>query len=294
MSESKGANGLERFIDIVDDLLRHKSVLGRHEWLRNYLRRPYHKLINIHGKGITVNIGGCVRTKLPPEFSGKFIESYESKCVEVLSKWCNNSDSGVFVDIGCSLGYISCAALFSNPSVEVIAIDSDLQSLKSTQRVCHYARGSRLTVIYGLISDNSSSFVNYKTVIEETLGRLNQPGLTGDPGTHSYVCLNTDGKTKTPVPIFSLDDLFSENYLVKRPLFIKCDVEGGEWFVVNGAKTTLNKLSPTLLLSIHPGLLAKYNRTASDISYLLSAHGYDIKVLSVDHEEHWLCEKRAT
>ncbi len=45
--------------------LRHLPILERSTWLWNLLRKPYHKLLNIKGKGVKMTINNLDITLLP-------------------------------------------------------------------------------------------------------------------------------------------------------------------------------------------------------------------------------------
>lgn len=281
---------LDRITEIVDHLLRHKALLGRHQWLRDFLRAPYHRLINWHGRGCPVRVGGIVEGRLPPEFSGKRVETYETAEFAVLNKWCRNNRHGMVVDVGCSIGYYACAALFSSPSVEVIAIDADLNSLKAAQRMCSYGGLDRLKLIHALIADVSSVAVDCHLAVQTTSKALASPDVSGDLAATNYRNLDINKRLPVDVPTYRLDELVKLNGLNARPVFIKVDVEGAEWFVLEGARRILERDSPEILLSVHPAFLTNYGKSKSEVASLLAEVGYNFEVLGIDHEEHWLCK----
>src|SRR4029077_12887077 len=90
-----------------------------------------------------------------------------------------------------------------------------------------------------------------------------------------------------------LDDLFANNVPEKRPILIKCDVEGAELLVLLGGETLLRRVHPDLLLSIHPTALPSYGHSKNEIEGFLKHLGYEIRCLAVDHEEHWWCVFRS-
>jgi FkbM family methyltransferase len=279
----------QRLLEELDDIIRHRGALGRHTWLRNLLRRPYHRLINYHNRGLTVRIGGCIAVQLPAEYSGKHVESYESAEFGILKGWCEGQPGGVFVDVGCSIGYYTCAALFSSVTVEVLAIDSDIESLKATERLCAYApAGQRLSLIQGMITNAPSDLCTLEAAVRATADALARPGVTGDVAATNYRCLDPSGIQPSDLRAFRLDDL-TQHLESERPMLIKIDVEGGEWFVLDGAKTTIARYAPTILLSVHPAFLPRYEQSLRDIEAILGAAGYTWKLLAEDHEQHWLC-----
>ena len=70
---------------------------------------------------------------------------------------------------------------------------------------------------------------------------------------------------------------------------IKCDVEGAELLVLQGVTRILAEFRPTLLISVHPPYLPRFDGSVEEISALLAGAGYNARVIDIDHEEHWLC-----
>jgi len=110
----------------------------------------------------------------------------------------------------------------------------------------------------------------------------------GSIGPTRYVCLS-DSEALS-IPKYRLDDLLKGEALERRQILVKCDVEGAEMLVLSGARSFLQKSRPALLLSVHPSVLPDYGHTKEQISTFLANLGYDVSVISVDHEEHWWCK----
>ena len=284
----------QRIAEKFDDAVRHRSVFGRNEWLRNLLRKPYHRLINLHGRGITVNLGGCVSARLPPEYASKLMEEYERAEFEQIHAWCAANPAGLFVDVGCSQGYMSCAALFCSSRVEILAIDSDTASLKCARRVCHYApENSRLHLLRCLVAGKSVRVADWRSLASETEKLLASAPGHGEPGSHHYIKLN-DEQAAQAIPRFTLDDLLAREIEASRNMLVKCDVEGAEHEVLLGAARLMAVAKPPLLLSVHPHHLPGFGRTPEQISTLLAARSYTSLLLATDHEQHWHCLPAAT
>ncbi len=268
--------------------IRHAPGLEQAEVLWNLLRKPYHQFLNSSGTGVTVSVGGSCIVRIPPEFCGGDWESYEPEAINALVSWLEKHPAALLLDIGCAIGLFSVASLFVSDQLEVVAFDSDLASLKATQRMCQYTSGNRLQLIHGFVSNEHLSELGLNAASAKTQQALSTSSVTGDPGTNAYICI--DGNTDYTIPTNSLDGLFREN-LPSRPILLKCDVEGAELLVLHGAEKLLKHLSPQLLLSVHPSALPSYGHSVSDVREYLEAAGYQIKLLAVDHEEHWWCEK---
>jgi FkbM family methyltransferase len=282
----------DRVFHLVDVALRRKLRLGQIKWLRSILLKPYRKLINCHGRGVLMNIGGCVPARMPAEYAWRAVEDYEPETISSLKKWMAAAEQPLLVDVGCSVGFVCCAGLFSNLKARVVAIDSDLQSLKAAQQLCSYAPdvGERLSLIWGFVSNEPTVKCDFRQGNEITIEALKKPGITGNPESVHYVCLDLATPDEESFPRHSLDNLIPAESPPGQTILIKCDVEGAELLVLRGAERLLAERHPTLLVSVHPSALPRYGTTKEEVRSFLLARNYEVSVIAVDHEEHWWCE----
>jgi len=215
--------------------IRHTPGIENAEWLWHLLRQPYHRFLNLSGKGVSIPVGGSCFVRIPPEFSGAHWELYEPESIKAIVNWLKEHPTALFLDIGCAIGIFSTVALFASEQVEVFAFDSDLSSLKATERMCQYAVGNRLELIYGFISDKHVSELPLRTITAKTWEAITASSATGDPGTNTYVCLY--GNTDNTIPTHSLDGLILTESFMNRSILLKCDVEGAELLVPCGVNT---------------------------------------------------------
>ena len=135
--------------------------------------------------------------------------------------------------------------------------------------MCRYATGDRLRLIYGLVTDNSSSkalLAGAEHVTTKLLASAPNRVKT------RYICLN-DASDTSQIPRLSIDRIMADRSFSKTPTLIKCDVEGAEMFVLSGAREFLCSARPDLLISIHPSALLEYGQSSSNVYglYRLSA-----------------------
>lgn len=282
------------FFDLLDKLIRRNPLVPHAPWLRRALRGPYHKLMGLNSKGLPLAIGGSLKVRLPAEFCAKELERYEMVTAAAVREWISHNKGGLFVDIGCSYGYFSCGLLFHDPSATVMAIDSDLPSLTITRYVCSLAPAvdQRLELYRALIgTDSQTTDVSASMIREKTVNALKKKELKARPDLTNYV--NFDTKIdERELPRISLDTFLLERLdKTRTKCCIKCDVEGAEQIVLEGSSTLLRKHDPTLLISVHPQYLPKFGGSTNSIRRLLESNGYEIEVIGIDHEEHWLCGK---
>jgi FkbM family methyltransferase len=274
-------------VSVVRQISRRvRHVRGIENWNRlwDIVRGPYQCVLNAGG-GVEITVSNCATIRIPAEYSGADWENYERETIRLAADWAHRSRHGLFLDIGSGLGIFSAVILFTNSDTEVIAFDSDLASLVATRRFCKYATG-HLRAIYGFVADAGLGKTLSEAMAQSELALL-RGNPSGDVGTTKYVCLS-DGADKD-IPRNALDDLLRDEELGVRPILIKCDVEGAELIVLQGARDTLARYHPALLLSVHPQALPQYGHTKESVSEFLQELGYKITVVAIDHEEHWWC-----
>ena len=274
--------------------IRHLPGLDGAEGLWRLLRKPYHQLLNRGGKGVCIRVSGKAAVWIPAEFAGGDWEQYEPDSVAWYADWVRCHPASLVLDVGSSIGILSAVALFADPTVEVVAFDSDLNSIAATRRLCQHASGRRLRLIHGFVGEMATENVPLATAMRVTEQALARTGARGDVDETRYVCLtDTDADS---IPCRRLDDLFANENVEDQTMLIKCDVEGAELLVLSGAETLLSRARPQLLLSVHPAALPQYGHTKEAVRSFLERSGYDIRCIAVDHEEHWWCtpERNAT
>ncbi|MDC0628279.1 FkbM family methyltransferase [Pelagibacteraceae bacterium] len=95
-----------------------------------------------------------------------------------------------------------------------------------------------------------------------------QPTNYGHPVYSSEIKNNSEDKI---IESFKIDDLLKKYSL--NPNFIKIDVEGAEFEVLQGAKNTLKNYKPLIMLEKHPTLIPK-NISLNTIDNFLNEAGY--------------------
>ena len=275
-----GARTVRQFAQFV----RHAPVINQAEWLWTIARKPYHRLLNIRNRGVSVLVGNAVAVRMPPDSAHQQWESFEPAAVGRFASWVRENPGGCVLDVGCSVGIYSAVALFEG-NVEIVAIDSDIASLAATKWLCQYGEPSRLHLVYGLVSNDVSGDKSLNAAIERTAKLL--AGSKANRDHARFICLG-DPETDD-IPRTSIDQLVCDSEKSQRKILIKCDVEGAELQVLTGAKETLQRFHPDLLVSVHPTLMSKYRHSKSDLQRFLYDFGYKISCIAIDYEEHWWC-----
>jgi FkbM family methyltransferase len=137
----------------------------------------------------------------------------------------------VVVDIGANVGYFSLlAAVLAGKTGRVFAIEPSPRNADYIRRHVRLNKFSTVTVIEAAISDRSG----------EAFFDLGASIATGH--------LSESGQIR--VDLVTLDSLLAEETLLP-PDFIKIDVEGAEFAVLQGAKDVLSQHQPVLFMDTH-------------------------------------------
>jgi FkbM family methyltransferase len=77
-------------------------------------------------------------------------------------------------------------------------------------------------------------------------------------------------------PSLTIDQVVNERGL--HPRFVKIDVEGAEWFVLQGMLATMQQHRPTIMLEVHPTFQPD-GITTADVENLIGDNEYDCQIL---------------
>jgi FkbM family methyltransferase len=231
-----------------------------------------------------MDLGGA-RVLIPVEFADQGWDLYERPAMRTFVNWIRANPDGAVLDVGCARGLYSHVALSVSKEISVIAIDADIASIASLERLTKGIPPGRLTVLSCLVGDvPTSQHMGFADCRSETRRRLDQGEGRGDP---QYVCIGT----ALPLSVFTLDAL-QPNDAGKQTL-LKMDIEGAELLALRGAERLLARKNVSLLLSVHSNLMVQFGHTRAMIEQFLGERGYRIELLAVDHEEHWWVSRGA-
>jgi FkbM family methyltransferase len=196
----------------------------------------------------------------PSSYSDFILGIYEPGCTEVLRKCAK--EGSLCVDVGANLGYFS---IFMSRLIgergQVIAFEPMPDTVKMLRENVQANDLRNVTVVAAAASDESGPvefFSEPSQSMTKTASMLND---------------RFQGISQTTiVSSIRLDDYFAG--AARLPDFIKIDVEGAEEAVLNGARDTLARASPALVVEIH-----KWGSSGSQrVLELLSELGYSAHI----------------
>jgi len=264
--------------------IRHASWLQNADAIWDALRPIYLRLLDPRQRGVEIELGNRP-IRLPPEVLSTHPDwsSYEKLALIRLGAWLDcHPDKPTLFDIGSSFGVISSFALQIHPTAQAIAFDPDGISLRAMEAVVPIAAHPRLQRIQCYLGRTHLSEESLPEAIRTTSCKI--PVISP----RSAISRSRYGTLTQPdnAPQHQLDELLS-GIDIPGSLLIKCDVEGAEVLVLQGARQTLLRKRPELLLSVHAELLHQFGHSKDDVSTLLQQLNYNWECFARDHEEHW-------
>jgi FkbM family methyltransferase len=263
----------------------------------NTLGWPKRWMFKIYDPAVEVSVGGQIAVRMPARFAGYDWEHYQPESVAAVVRWVKQNPRGVVLDVGRaggvleagdSAGIYSLIAMSTGPQIEVIAFDPDLPNLTKVRRLCKYAHGARLRVVYGFIGGCTEAISLFEA-ITRTNKDLRAAAAWGGLGMMRF-----RASPFRPVPFRLLDDLFLQDDLINRPMLIRSHEQGGQLGVLAGGQQLLQRARPDLLLTVHPEDLRRFGHSRQDLQSLLEANNYEVTCLPSSYEEEWWCQVRPT
>lgn len=192
--------------------------------------------------------------------TGEYESWVRSQVVERLSA------GGVFLDVGCNIGYFSMiASRRVGPEGQVLAVDAAPENCRICWLNCQLNQARNVRIFPVAVSDALSTLV-YSRDPEATNFQMH------DAAEENLDALNAQLTIALPLDLL-LGDL-------KRLDLVKMDIEGFEYKCLLGAEGLLRKHKPAILFEYSPILIRKYSGVEG-VVYLKKfvSLGYGLEVL---------------
>jgi FkbM family methyltransferase len=199
----------------------------------------------------------------PMAYSDFIVGAYEPSCVRVLRE--RLSEGSVSVDVGANLGYFTILmSQIVGKSGQTIAFEPMPDTVEMLRENIGVNRLGNVIVVDAAASDESGSI------------RLLSGASESVAKTASIIGYRLEGPAKTTVVrSIRLDDYFVG--IDRLPNLIKIDVEGAELLALKGARETIKRSRPTLIVEIH----SWGSPQSQEVLELLSEFGYSAKIIEV-------------
>lgn len=207
-------------------------------------------------------IGSYGPFKLDPEFSFSNFENWGDvhnngfeACLQAAK------DAKCFLDVGGHIGLVTMpAARIMQGAGVVHTFEPAIANLKHLKSHLAINGLENVKVVNFLVGDEEKHEVEF----------FEQRSATGQ----NALAIKKDHEKyhKTTRSLITLDSYCEANSL--SPDLIKIDVEGAEWFVLNGARRILEEFQPRVYLSLHPVELTLLGKDVNAVMSLIDELGY--------------------
>jgi FkbM family methyltransferase len=220
-----------------------------------HLREPYYRALELaYPKGIRMSLPNGGRFRIHPRFLGMKMSNYEPELVE---KFCSLLAEGMTViDVGAHVGiYSLLASAKVGASGKVVAIEPSPANARLLKRHLSVNQCRNVEVIEAAVADKLSRVIfRYR------------PNAT-DPGSFANSMAYDISGENADVQVMTLDDICHH----LSPAIIKIDIEGAELLALRGAKQSLLRHRPTVVVAVHPEPMRMLGTTPGQLmSYMRS------------------------
>ncbi len=190
--------------------------------------------------------------------------NYEKDCVNFFKKIIKNQK--VVFDVGANIGFYSMLFEKTNPKIEIFSFEPVRETFLKLKKNIKY--NNFKTKIYNF------GFHEKKSIKNIFFDKLNSAAAS---------LKNTQGtKKRTKIKLNTIDYFTSKKKFLRLD-FVKCDVEGAEYFVIKGAQKTIRKFKPILFFEILRKFCKFYNYSPNEILFNLKSHGYHCYEIKTDY-----------
>jgi FkbM family methyltransferase len=223
------------------------------------VREPYYRILElIFPRGVSVRLSSGHEVRLHPRFIGMGAEMYEEAPTGLMAA--ELKPGAIVLDIGAHVGLHT--LMFSRcvgPTGRVIAIEPSPANAKLLREHLAWNSCYNVEVIEAAVGDEIGH-VNFTFRSDPT-----------DPGAFANSLAYDIGGKSSTIRMTTIDALCIDC----APDLIKIDVEGAELFVLRGARETLDRLAPTLMVAVHPEPMRMMGTTPSELISFLEVHSYE-------------------
>lgn len=212
-----------------------------------------------------------------------FQGTYETDEINIVKEHLYSAD--VFVDVGANIGFYTCLAC--SLSKHVVAFEPQPQNLE-----CLYA---------SMNSNGWSDIEIFPLGLSHSPGLLTLYGASGPSASLVKGWAGFSERFKNIIPVNTMDNILGNRFEGKK-LFIKIDVEGAEYGVLQGAvKTLAMSPRPTWFIEVclsefHP---RKLNPNYAATFNMFWQYGYEVRLankegrlITLPDIQNWLVDKK--
>jgi FkbM family methyltransferase len=191
----------------------------------------------------------------------------------------NLPPDGTFIDIGAHIGYYSVkAAAVLGPNGRVVSIEPNPVTLGTLRANVGQAKGGKISVQPVACSDREAVLKFYAAPRQNT----GESSLSSKNAGQEGAIAGTYEVRARP-----LDDIAAELGLTRVDV-VKIDVEGAEMLVLKGAKSTLARFHPVLIIELKDYQLKAMDTSTAEVQEWLRSRGYAFaQIVDQNFEFKW-------
>ena len=186
-----------------------------------------------------------------------------------------------FVDVGANIGYYTClASKLVGPSGRVYAIEASPPIYEKLLENLNLNEVRNAYTLNNAVFDRETTL----SVFQEGEGNIGQSSVFQSENNKLIA------KQVEAMPLHKLIDR-QELYSAR---LIKIDVEGAEWFVINGLKGHLDRFSPETewLIEVNPAVIREHGGNINELIMLFKEAGYKIYTIDNRYDVAWYIQQR--
>jgi FkbM family methyltransferase len=183
---------------------------------------------------------------------------HEQKELEIVLS--NLKPGFIFFDVGANIGYFAIHAAIAKEDIKIFAFEPVEETYDQL----------RLNIAR---NDLQTKIIPVQAAVGNYVGKVM---ITNNLTTGNHLIFETSQQHKPQIDVVDILtlDSFTIAQKLKRVDFIKCDVEGAEKFVLEGAEYILTTLKPLLVLEVSSSWTKRYGYSTKDIFDTLYGFGY--------------------
>ena len=166
------------------------------------------------------------------------------------------------IDCGCNYGFYSFYTASLSDQNSVIAIEASLATAQDFERNINLNKFNNIVLKNSAISDTDNIIVNFNE--------------SKNDWESSLVHNEFDEKKVNKIKTQKIDTIIKDQKLDDYSLLIKLDIEGHELQALEGAKNTIKKYNPIIIMELSTYIFNKNDRSLDSLKFFLTEFDYSI------------------
>jgi FkbM family methyltransferase len=223
------------------------------------LREPYYRTLErFFPSGMRVKLPSRDVIRLHPRFLGMIFGGYEPELARLMAR--HVKPGAMILDLGAHVGFHTLMLSRRAGSLgRVFAVEPSPATATLLMQHLRWNNCDNVQVIEALIGDE-----------EREVAFAYRPDPMDPDGLSNSLAGDIGGKTAT-VRMTTIDRICAGCH----PDLIKMDIEGAELLALRGARETLARAAPLLVVSVHPEPMRALGTEPEDLVAFLGAFGYE-------------------